>query len=95
MNGEEIELGDDVDIHGIVKWIAKESGLSYREISLAMGMWPRYIAKIVEKDKDVQGSTLVRECDGTHKAKAPNPATLYIQIGGTMHRIVAKGKTAD
>lgn len=95
MDGEEIELGEDVDIHGIVKWIAKESGLSYREISLAMGMWPRYIAKIVEKDKDAQGSTIVRTCDATHKAKAPNPATLYIQIGGTMHRIVAKGKTAD
>lgn len=94
-NGEQVEVGEDIDIQGIIKTIAKASGLSYGTISDAMGMGHRYVAKTIEKGCDAQGSTIVRTCDATHKAKAPNPATLYIQIGGTMHRIVVKGKTAD
>ena len=95
MDGEEIELGEDISVDGIVKTITRSSGLSSRKLSVAMGRGQRYIERVIDRGDEVKSTTLAEICDATHTGNAPNPATLYIQIGGAMHRIVAKGKTAD
>lgn len=70
-----------------MRFIVDESGMSARQISLAMDRNDLYVARAINKGKDVQTSTLSRVCeDGT--ADAPNPAHLCIEVGGKLYRIV-------
>lgn len=82
-----METGDDVLAEDVMRFIVETSGMSARQISLAMGMNGRYVSETLNRGKDVRTSTLVKTCeDGT--ADAPRPIHVYLEADGVFHHVV-------